>query len=78
MHVKHLLMFLSFFLIVCACTYALINDCVCIQIHVWMQTVSWELICGSLISLIHQRHMDSGVEKENSVMVASEEDKRKG
>lgn len=58
--------------------FPLFSYCVPVYMHVWMQTLSGELICGSLISLIHQRHMDGGVEKENGVMMAGERAKREG
>lgn len=38
-----------------------------------MQTLSGDPICGALISLIQQQHMDREVEREMGVRVAGEE-----
>lgn len=57
----------------CVCRDTCINDCVRIQMCVWMQTLSLGNLFGTiLISLIHQQHMDGGVEMENGVRMVGE------
>lgn len=62
--------FLPLFHIVCTRVLAFVNQCMCVKMCVCMQPFSGDPVCGALISLIHQEHMDGGVEKERGVRMA--------
>lgn len=46
------------------------NACVCVC--VCLQPLSGDPVCGALISLIHQQHMDGGAEWERGVRKVGE------
>lgn len=56
-----------------ACVLAPVNECVRVKICVCMRPLSGDPVCGALISLIHQQHMDGGAgEKERGVRMVGE------